>query len=629
MTKRIFFKGMAFVLAAVLAGMPVSAMAKVKDDIILTTGGMEDYMAASEKRKSEPVDTNKVPGWPQGPAVSAAGAIVMDADSGEVLYGKNVTKHLYPASITKIMTGLLAYENLKPTDIVTFSQEAVYSIELGSSHIGIDPGESITVDEALYGLMVASANEVANALGERVSGSQEAFAALMNERAKQLGCENTHFVTLNGLHSEDHYTCVYDMALIAREAYKYPDLINYMSKDYYNIPPSDNQPDDIWMRNTNDFLNGAISCEDVIAGKTGYTDQARETLVSFAERDGKRLICVIMKDEPPNQYYNTIDLLNYAFDNFKKIDISEEEKRFTLSSPDFLSFGRDIFGNSGPSFSIRKNTSLLIPKNSDFSDLNAEIVSFMKNSSGTDASKKSDILVSTNTDTQTAAVNTEGTDPEGTSSDSKDTQGSDDSGTASSVSGQDGRLLADDENTAFTEEGSRILGTIHYSFQGYELGTAQVVFNPKALNVSSSKTIDNADKAEKEEDSSSSSETAAPAETELPDKSSLADKNSPVPEEVHGIRSLFFGLVHTGSHGSIYLNILLLLPLLLAVSFVLCIFFYIHNYFVELEKRRRRSRRRAARSGQGRTSGNYSRRSSSGSGERNYRRKTSGRRRDE
>lgn len=612
MIKRIFFKGMAFVLASVLAGMPVSSMAKVKDDIILTTGGMEDYLAASEKRKAEPVNTNEVPGWPQGPAVSAAGAIVMDADSGEVLYGKNVTKHLYPASITKVMTGLLAYENLKPTDIVTFSQEAIYNIEPGSSHIGMDVGQSITVDQALYGLMVASANEVANALGERVSGSQEAFADLMNERAKQLGCENTHFVTLNGLHNEDHYTCAYDMALIAREAYKHPELIKYMSQGTYNIPPSENQPDDIWMLNTNDFLTGDIDCKDVIAGKTGYTDQARETLVSFAERDGIRLVCVIMKDEPPNQYYNTISLLNYVFDNFKKIDVCESEHRFMLSSPDFLSFGGDIFGNSQPSYRIMGNTSLLIPKKSDFSDLNAEIVSLMRGRSGQEASKNTDGSVSTGTDTKTTDANTKGT-----SADSKDTQGSDDSGTDTAGKGQDGGSLEDDEKAAFTEDGSRILGTVHYSFNGYELTSAHVVFSPKTVNASSEETVEK-DKDE-ESSSSSSSATAVPAEVELPYNSSLAAKNSSVPEEVHGIRSAFFGLIHTGAHGSIYLNILLLLPLLLAVSFILCIVFYIHNYFVELERLRRRSRRRAGRSGQSMSSG----RKTSGSNVRSGSRKTS------
>lgn len=583
MTKRIFFKGMAFVLASVLAGMPVSSMAKVKDDIILTTGGMEDYIAASEKRKTESVNTNEVPGWPQGPAVSSAGAIVMDADSGEVLYGKNITKHLYPASITKVMTGLLAYENLKPTDTITFSQEAIFGIEPGSSHIGMDVGQSITVDQALYGLMVASANEVANALGERVSGSQEAFADLMNERAKQLGCENTHFVTLNGLHNEDHYTCAYDMALIAREAYKHPDLIKYMSIANYHFEASENQPDDFWIGNTNDFLTGEITCEDVIAGKTGYTDQARETLVSFAERDGIRLICVIMKDEPPNQYYNTISLLNYAFDNFKKIDVCESEHRFTLTSPDFLSFGGDIFGNSRPSYRIMENTSLLIPKDSDFSDLNAEIVTFMSGKSGQETSK-----------------NTDG------------------SGTASAGKGQDGGLLADDENEAFTEDGSRILGTVHYSFNDYELTSAQVVFSPKAVTVSSEETV----KKEEESSSSSTSATAVPAEVDLPYNSSLAAKNSSVPEEIHGIRSVFFGLVHTGAHGSIYLNILLLLPLLLAVSFILCIVFYIHSYFVELERLRRRNRRRAVRSGQNVSSREYPGRKTSRFHDRSNRRKT-------
>ena len=143
--------------------------------------------------------------------MGAAGAVVMDAESGAVLYGKNQDKQLFPASITKLMTALLSYENLDPDDTVTFSENAVFGIEFGSSNIGMDVGESITVDEALYGLMVASANEVAIALGERVSGTESDFVSLMNQRAAELGCKNTHFVNPNGLHDSDHYTTAYDM----------------------------------------------------------------------------------------------------------------------------------------------------------------------------------------------------------------------------------------------------------------------------------------------------------------------------------------------------------------------------------------------------------------------------------
>ena len=285
----------ALLLSVSLAGTPLSAAAKVEDDAIYTEEGYEDYQAELSRNKAQAIETNQDPAWPQGPAVGAAGAVVMDAESGAVLYGKNKDKQLFPASITKLMTALLAYENLNPNDIVTFSENAVFGIESGSSNIGMDVGEAITVDEALYGLMVASANEVAIALGERVSGTEKDFVKLMNQRALELGCNNTHFVTPNGLHDSDHYSSAYDMALIGREIFKHPDLIEYMSQLNYHFEPSEKQPDDFWILNTNDFLTGEITCDDVVGGKTGYTDQARETLVTFAERDGKKLICVIMR----------------------------------------------------------------------------------------------------------------------------------------------------------------------------------------------------------------------------------------------------------------------------------------------------------------------------------------------
>ena len=363
----------ALLLSLTLAGLPVTAAAKVEDDGIYTEEGFEDYAAELARNKAQAVQTNLDPAWPHGPAIGAAGAVVMDAESGAVLYGKNIDKQLYPASITKLMTALLAYENLKPSDTVTFSENAVFGIERGSSNIGMDVGESITVEEALYGLMVASANEVAVALGERVSGTEEKFVALMNQRAAELGCQNTNFVTPNGLHDSNHYTCAYDIALICREIYKHPYLIKYMSEMNYHFEASAKQPDDFWILNTNDFLTGEIPCKDVVGGKTGYTDQARETLATFAERDGKKLICVIMREEPPYQYYDTVDLLDYGFDNFKQVNVSLTENRFTQEPAGFLSSGSDIFGNSTSPFSIRKDTMLMIPNSISFSDLTAEI----------------------------------------------------------------------------------------------------------------------------------------------------------------------------------------------------------------------------------------------------------------
>ena len=149
--------------------------------------------------------------------LDADAAILIDATTGEILYEKNPYKKEYPASITKLMTMLLAFENCSLDETVTFSRNAVYSIEPGSSNIGIDQGEELTVEQCLYGIMLQSANEVSNGIAEHIDGSMEEFAKHMTQRAKELGAQNTNFVNANGLHDENHYTTAYDMALIAKE----------------------------------------------------------------------------------------------------------------------------------------------------------------------------------------------------------------------------------------------------------------------------------------------------------------------------------------------------------------------------------------------------------------------------
>ena len=563
----------AVLLSLTLAGAPLCAAAKVEDDAIYTEDGIEDLPAELARNKAQAVQTNLDPDWPHGPAIGAAGAVVMDAESGAVLYGKNMNKQLYPASITKIMTALLAYENLDPDDTVTFSENAVFGIERGSSNIGMDVGESITVAEALYGLMIASANEVAIALGERVSGTEPAFVALMNQRAAELGCKNTNFVTTNGLHDSNHYSCAYDMALIAREIYKHPDLVEYMSQMNYHFEASANQPDDFWILNTNDFLTGEIPCDDIVGGKTGYTDQARETLVSFAERDGKKLVCVIMREEPPYQFYDTIDLLNYAFDNFKKINVAREEDRFTQKSAAFLSSGPDIFGNSTPSFYISDDNSLMIPNTLSFSDLSAEIIPAFSDGGGSQEAKG------------TGATGSEGgsetKDPASTQAAAEEApEQAGESSTASEVTEDTNAESSTGQVLPSSNPGNgenRVIGTIKYKFHDYDLGNVDVLFRNQYAALADTK-----------EEASSTGATRASAE--------LAESgNMTGPETVHGIRSLVFGLVHTGAHGSIYLNILLLIPLLLAVTFLLCILIFVYDYFAQRSSRHRKKLRKAQR----------------------------------
>lgn len=166
------------------------------------------------------VQSDATPGWPTGPQVAAETAILMDAETGEILYAKGIDEKRYPASTTKIMTALVAIENSALTDQVTFSAEAVNGIEPGSTHIGVKPGEILTMEQSLYAILLASANEVSSGVAEFVGGSIPDFVNMMNARAEELGCKNTHFVNANGLHDPEHYTTARDLANIAREAFK-------------------------------------------------------------------------------------------------------------------------------------------------------------------------------------------------------------------------------------------------------------------------------------------------------------------------------------------------------------------------------------------------------------------------
>lgn len=261
----------------------------------------------------------------QIPTIAAESAILIDASSKAVLYEKNGYSKQYPASITKLMTALLAIENLNPNDTITFSTEAIFGIERGSSHIGLDVGEQITVDEALHGLLLMSANEVANGLAEAVSGSIENFANRMTLRAKELGAQNTNFVNPHGLHDANHYTTAYDMALIASYLAYNDYFLDIMQDTTYQIPAT-NRVDEIrYLYQQHSMLNPTKNPiyyrEDVIGGKTGFTDEARHTLVTIARRGDTTLVAVVLKSDKATLYTDTAALLDYGFDSYNTLSL--------------------------------------------------------------------------------------------------------------------------------------------------------------------------------------------------------------------------------------------------------------------------------------------------------------------
>lgn len=265
--------------------------------------------------------------WPAEPEIESPAGIIMELDTGTVLFEKDSLTAHAPASITKIMTALVAIENCPLDEVVTFSDNAIYSVEIGSSSISRDFGEEMTMEQCLYGLMLESANECANAIAEHVGGSIENFATMMNKKAKELGCKNTNFINPHGLYDENHYTCAMDMALIAREAYLNPTFALITGSKRYTIPPTNKHEDPTPLNNHHAMLNyyrtNKYIDDRCVGGKTGYTEVAQSTLVTYAKKDGMTLICVIMHAASPSHYLDTKALFDYYFGKFELHSASE------------------------------------------------------------------------------------------------------------------------------------------------------------------------------------------------------------------------------------------------------------------------------------------------------------------
>lgn len=329
------------------------------------------------------IDSNQVEGWPQGPQIYAESAIVMEADTGTILYNKDMDQINYPASITKVMTALLTVENCAMDEVVTYSYYATHSIEPGSSSIGTTEGEELTVEESLYALLLMSANECGNGLAEHIAGSVEAFADMMNAKAAELGCTNTHFVNPHGLPDDDHYTTAHDMALILRAALQNENFVRISGTAKYNMRATNKDDEITYMTNHHYMIapfRGITKWHDdtVVAGKTGYTDLAMGTLVTAAERNGMTLLVVTMHTRPTGNpgvplFDDTALLLDYASENFTKLNVASNETNFSMDNSGLFHTGSSIFGQTKPLVEIDKNDSIILPNNASFSDASPEL----------------------------------------------------------------------------------------------------------------------------------------------------------------------------------------------------------------------------------------------------------------
>lgn len=318
--------------------------------------------AAKQASYDTPADSNSLENWPTGPNVFAASAIVMDMDSGAVLYSKRADEEHYPASITKLLTVLVALENAELTDKVTFTEDCVNFLNWDDANIGMKAGEEITLEDALYGVLLASANEVSYAVAKNVGESMgvgyDGFIEEMNERAQQLGCTDSHWVNANGLHDGQHYTTAHDMAVIASAVYQQDEFCKIEQSLDYTIGKTNITDEERVFQQNHKMLwpENYYYYPHAKAGKTGYTDQAKTTLVTMADNGTLRLAAVVLGDYGVDAYTDTQSMLDYTFSNFQKIFLKDVETSEAIES------------------FVDKDAYILMPGGIDFSDIDRKIV---------------------------------------------------------------------------------------------------------------------------------------------------------------------------------------------------------------------------------------------------------------
>ena len=282
-------------------------------------------------------------------------AILIDGDTGQILFEKNMHKVMLPASITKVMTALLALENGDLDDTIIITRETLRTLAGDAYKISLVPNEELTLKDALYALAVVSAADASNAIALHIGGTEKEFVRLMNERAAELGALNTNFVNAHGMPDAGHVTTAYDMALIAMAAVKTPGFNEIFSTHRYEMPPTNMRKTQRVFKNMNRMMTGKFIYKDLIAGKTGWTGISQYTLFTAAGRDDRTLICIVMKSpDIDDKYRDATMLLDYGFDEFHSVEFSIEE----LEDSFFLdAAGSEIISE----FTVKEAFTCLIP----------------------------------------------------------------------------------------------------------------------------------------------------------------------------------------------------------------------------------------------------------------------------
>lgn len=267
------------------------------------------------------------------PMIYSPSAILIDSNTGTVLYEKEANTLMYPASTTKVLTAIIAIESCSLDEKTVASEQAITSIKSGYTNAKIQVGEELTIEDLLYALMLKSANEAANVIAEYIGGTSENFANIMNAKAIELGCTSTHFVNANGIHDENHYTTASDLAKITRYCMQNKLFRHIASTEEYTLPATPQYPiGDRVLKNTNSLMNreSPYYYPYVIGGKTGFTTQAKNCMIAMSLKDGLELISIVFHAETTEdgrsaRYLDTISLLEYGNNNFMQYAVSTEK----------------------------------------------------------------------------------------------------------------------------------------------------------------------------------------------------------------------------------------------------------------------------------------------------------------
>ena len=288
---------------------------------VLAAEETTDTVAASA------ISTNDIAGWPQGPDITSTAAVIMEDSTNTTLYAKNMDQVLYPGATVKVMTTLLALENTQLSDQVTMTATGVSGVTDGGANISAQIDEIFTVEQCLYAIMLASANDVALQLAEHIGGSVDGFVQMMNSRAAELGCTNTVFTNPTGLPDENQHTTAHDMALIMKAAADNESFQTIASTASYTIPATNVSGGDRVLTNNFSMLanNNAAYYQYCTGGREGYTEASGSTLVCSAQKNGITLIAVVLQGTSGTTTTEAASLLNYGFDNFNMLSLGDND----------------------------------------------------------------------------------------------------------------------------------------------------------------------------------------------------------------------------------------------------------------------------------------------------------------